>query len=211
MVESVSTPPAVSSMHRSSFLGAVFAHDNNTNATTPAHTDENRNENPNQDQNPNEQEQQPRSRPRPRPRREQVESSEAPSARALSGLQPPPTDATRSSYMTTSTTSRISGLSDFPAPPKNHHPLPHPYQHTGNIENSEDVTVVMRPTQQQEETQNSHPTTAGHMSLLTSYFHEAMAESESRAQSRTSDVEQESPTLMLAALEECIQTEHGRS
>ncbi|TFK19351.1 hypothetical protein FA15DRAFT_760094 [Coprinopsis marcescibilis] len=36
---------------------------------------------------------------------------------SFSGLQPPG-DGMRSSYMTTSTTSRISGLSDFPSPPK---------------------------------------------------------------------------------------------
>lgn len=35
----------------------------------------------------------------------------------VSGLQPP-TEATRSSYMTSSTASRMSGLSDFPTPPK---------------------------------------------------------------------------------------------
>jgi serine/arginine repetitive matrix protein 2 len=41
--------------------------------------------------------------------------------RILSGLHPPASDATRSSYMTTSTASRMSGLSDFPAPPKDPH------------------------------------------------------------------------------------------
>jgi hypothetical protein len=47
-------------------------------------------------------------------------SSEA-RARMLSSLQPPPSELTRSSYMTTSTVSRMSGLSDFPSPPKDHH------------------------------------------------------------------------------------------
>ncbi|KAJ2928231.1 hypothetical protein H1R20_g8844, partial [Candolleomyces eurysporus] len=41
----------------------------------------------------------------------------------LSVLISPVTDHTRSSYMTTSTTSRMSGLSDFPAPPRDA-PLP---------------------------------------------------------------------------------------
>lgn len=45
-------------------------------------------------------------------------SSPKSEARILSGLQPPLTDVTRSSYITTSTMSRMSGLSDFPAPPK---------------------------------------------------------------------------------------------
>lgn len=44
-------------------------------------------------------------------------SSEA-RARVFSGLQPPSSDATRTSFMTTSTASRMSGLSDFPVPPK---------------------------------------------------------------------------------------------
>jgi serine/arginine repetitive matrix protein 2 len=39
-------------------------------------------------------------------------------ARVFSGLQPPSSDATRTSFMTTSTASRMSGLSDFPVPPK---------------------------------------------------------------------------------------------
>lgn len=211
MVESVSTPPVVSSMHRNSFLGTVFVHDNSSNATDPAHANENRSQNPNQIQISNEQEQQRR----PRPRHEEVESPESRAARILSGLQAPPTDATRSSYMTTSTVSRMSGLSDFPAPPKSHH-LPHPHHHTGNMENSEDDTVVMHPMEQQEERQNNHPATPRHMSLLSSYFNEAMADSESRAQSRTGDVQQDSPTLMLAALDEedrvafTEHEEHGR-
>lgn len=62
-------------------------------------------------------------------------------ARVLSGLQPPVTEGTRSSYMTTSTFSRMSGLSDFPIPPRD-------------------------------------PLTPRHMSLLTSYFDEAMAQNE---------------------------------
>jgi len=196
MVESVSTPPAVSSMRRNSLLGTVFV-DDSTNAMTPAHANENPNPNPNENQNPHEQEQQRR----PRPRHEEVESPESRAARVLSGLQPPSTDATRSSYMTSSTASRISGLSDFPAPPKSHH-HPHPHHHPGSVENSEENTVVMRPMQQQEEQHNSHLAPPRQMSLLSSYFNEAMAESESQAQSRTGDVQQDSPTLMLTALEE---------
>lgn len=60
-----------------------------------------------------------------------------PRARVL-GLQPPVAEGTRSSYMTTSSLSRMSGLSDFPIPPRD-------------------------------------PLTPRHMSLLTSYFDEAMA------------------------------------
>lgn len=59
--------------------------------------------------------------------------------RAVSSLQPHSADPTRSSYMTESTLSRMSNLSDFPAPP--------PQQMT-----------------------------PAHMSLLTSYFQEAVAE-----------------------------------
>ncbi|KAG6812624.1 hypothetical protein H0H92_001843 [Tricholoma furcatifolium] len=40
--------------------------------------------------------------------------------RINSGLQLPSADPTRSSYLTTSSMSRISGLSDFPAPPPSH-------------------------------------------------------------------------------------------
>ena len=203
IVESVSTPLAVSSTHRSSFLGSVFAHDNNTNATTPAHANENSGPNPNQNLNEEEQEER-----RPRPRREEVESPESHAARIISGLQPPSTEATRSSYMTTSTGSRMSGLSDFPAPPRSHH---HPYHH---VENGDDDTVVMGPLQQQQ--QGHLAATPRHMSLLSSYFNEAMAQSESHAASHVDDLQQDSPTLMLAALEEEEQVsstthqEHGR-
>ncbi|KAF5378779.1 hypothetical protein D9615_006932 [Tricholomella constricta] len=48
----------------------------------------------------------------------------SPQPRIKSGLQPPLADPTRSSYMTTSTASRMSGLSDFPAPPERH-PVEH--------------------------------------------------------------------------------------
>ena len=42
-------------------------------------------------------------------------------ARARTGLNPPVSEETRSSYMTTtSTASRMSDLSDFPVPPKDH-------------------------------------------------------------------------------------------
>ena len=40
--------------------------------------------------------------------------------RILTNLQPPTPEAIRSSFMTTSTVSRISNLSDFPAPPRDH-------------------------------------------------------------------------------------------
>lgn len=48
------------------------------------------------------------------------DESHSPSSRprTLSGLQPPPPDAARSSYITTSDASRMSGLSDFPSPPR---------------------------------------------------------------------------------------------
>ncbi|KAJ7178957.1 hypothetical protein C8R46DRAFT_1071991 [Mycena filopes] len=59
-----------------------------------------------------------------------------PIPRAVSNLQPHSADPTRSSYMTESSVSRMSGLSDFPAPPPQH-------------------------------------MTPAHMSLLSSYFHEA--------------------------------------
>ncbi|KAJ7683976.1 hypothetical protein B0H17DRAFT_1073156 [Mycena rosella] len=63
-----------------------------------------------------------------------------PIPRVSSGLQPPPSaDPTRSSYMTESTVSRMSNLSDFPAPPPQH-------------------------------------MTPAHMSLLSSYFHDAVTE-----------------------------------
>ncbi|EDR03578.1 uncharacterized protein LACBIDRAFT_295200 [Laccaria bicolor S238N-H82] len=68
-------------------------------------------------------------------------NTSVPHARVLSGLQLPVTEGTRSSYMTTSTFSRMSGLSDFPIPPRDPH-------------------------------------TPRHMSLLTSYFDEAMAQNE---------------------------------
>ncbi|KAJ6598870.1 hypothetical protein DFH09DRAFT_1070759 [Mycena vulgaris] len=64
-----------------------------------------------------------------------------PISRAVSSLQPHSADPTRSSYMTESTVSRMSNLSDFPAPPPQH-------------------------------------MTPAHMSLLSSYFHEAVAERE---------------------------------
>ncbi|KAG6845163.1 hypothetical protein H0H87_012959 [Tephrocybe sp. NHM501043] len=44
----------------------------------------------------------------------------SPQSRVNSGLQPPSADPTRSSYLTTSSMSGMSGLSDFPAPPQRH-------------------------------------------------------------------------------------------
>ncbi|PPQ70345.1 hypothetical protein CVT25_000125 [Psilocybe cyanescens] len=67
------------------------------------------------------------------------------SGRILSSLMPP-TEATRSSYMTASTISRMSGLSDFPTPPKDEYVTPK------------------------------------HMSILSSYFDEALTQSESRSE-----------------------------
>jgi serine/arginine repetitive matrix protein 2 len=104
LVESVSTPPAVSSDPRESYMGQMsFAQDQIRHSPEPVDT---------------------------------VQS------RVDSGLQPPSANPTRSSYMTTSTGSRMSGLSDFPAPPRHH---------------------------------------AIHMSLLSSYFDEALSQSEARA------------------------------
>ncbi|KAG6915717.1 hypothetical protein DXG01_010275 [Tephrocybe rancida] len=48
---------------------------------------------------------------------EQEQEIAAPQLRIMSVLQPPSADPTRSSYMTTSSMSRMSGLSDFPVPP----------------------------------------------------------------------------------------------
>lgn len=80
VVESVATPPAVSSDHRISLTGQMaFAHDH---------------------------------------RRHHPEDPQTAGSHATT-LQLPSADPTRSSYMTTSTTSRMSGLSDFPVPPRN--------------------------------------------------------------------------------------------
>ncbi|KAF8195684.1 hypothetical protein K438DRAFT_1934158 [Mycena galopus ATCC 62051] len=80
-VEAVSTPPAVSAAHRSSFTGQLsFAGDTHEPPPVPKH------------------------------------GIHIP--RAVSSLQPPHSaDPTRSSYMTESTVSRMSNLSDFPVPP----------------------------------------------------------------------------------------------
>ena len=74
-----------------------------------------------------------------------IMSGEA-SARTLSSLNPP---VSRSSYMTTSTASRMSGLSDFPAPPKDHRlslstffnePLPLPFtEQQPSLESNQDA------------------------------------------------------------------------
>ncbi|GLB42456.1 hypothetical protein LshimejAT787_1104710 [Lyophyllum shimeji] len=82
VVESVSTPPAVASDHRSSYIGEVSSPNNHE-----------------------------------RPQEAQELAPISPQPRINSGLQPPSADPTRSSYMTTSTASRMSNLSDFPAPP----------------------------------------------------------------------------------------------
>ncbi|KAF9457596.1 hypothetical protein BDZ94DRAFT_1272786 [Collybia nuda] len=102
VVESVSTPPAISSDRRESQMGQMFVED--------------------------------QIQPAPVPR----DSSQS---GVHSSLQPPSAGLTRSSYMTTSTGSYISGLSDFPAPPRQY---------------------------------------ATHMSLLSSYFDEALSQSEAR-------------------------------
>lgn len=62
--------------------------------------------------------------------------------RVNSGLHPPISDPTRSSFLTSSSASRMSGLSDFPAPPRHH---------------------------------------AAHMSLLSSFFDEALSQSDTRS------------------------------
>jgi len=83
-IEAVSTPPATSSAHRSSFTGQLsFVGDH-----------------PEQEHVP-------------------VPKEGIPIPRTVSSLlQPPPSaDPTRSSYMTESTVSRMSNLSDFPVPP----------------------------------------------------------------------------------------------
>lgn len=112
MVESVSTPPAVSTERRLSYTGqTAFTNDSQA-------------------------QQQQRSL-----------ASPASQDRIISGLQAPLTEATRSSYMTTSTLSRMSNLSDFPAPPKDGSRL-----------------------------------APKHMSLLSSYFDEAMSNSEAQTE-----------------------------
>ncbi len=89
MVESVSTPPAISTEHRLSFAGQTAF--------------------------PQESQRQGLASP----------GSRDSHARIMSGLQPPLTDATRSSYTSASTHSRMSNLSDFPVPPKDtNHPRP---------------------------------------------------------------------------------------
>ncbi|PPQ70614.1 hypothetical protein CVT24_000687 [Panaeolus cyanescens] len=81
--------------------------------------------------------------------------SPATRARILSNLTAPFTEATRSSYMTTSTMSRMSGLSDFPIPPTN------PSAHS-------------RPTSKAHLSMHQGTlTTPAATSLLTSYFDEA--------------------------------------
>lgn len=93
VVESILTPTSVSPQHRpNSYAGE----------TSSAIIDEGRQRN------------QPAS-----PNALGVSSEARP--RISSGLLPPSSDATRSSYTTTSTASRMSTLSDFPAPPKDHH------------------------------------------------------------------------------------------
>ena len=93
VVESISTPSSVSPQHRPNSY---------TGETSPSTSN---NERRQQDRPAS-----PRTPNTPGETRE----------RTFSGLQPP-SDAARSSFMTTSTTSRMSGLSDFPAPPKDHH------------------------------------------------------------------------------------------
>lgn len=77
----MSTPPATSAAHRSSFIGQLsFVGDRHEHESIP--------------------------------------KDAIPIPRVVSNLQAPPSaDPTRSSYMTESSISRISNLSDFPVPP----------------------------------------------------------------------------------------------
>lgn len=160
-------------MHRNSFLGTVFNTDVSTQRQEPEQPDE----------NVNEQEQDHHTTHR---REEEVESPESRAARIISGLQPPPTDATRSSYMTTSTASRMSNLSDFPVPPMSHH-------HSDNNSGDEMTITIARPVQQ-----HHSLTTPRNVSLLSSYFNEATADSESQVESGVGDM-RDSPAMRSAA------------
>jgi hypothetical protein len=75
------------------------------------------------------------------------QSPHSDSAGHLSVLLSPVTDHTRSSYMTTSTTSRMSGLSDFPAPPKDA-PLP--------ISGHQHLSFLASPAVREESTLDRH-------------------------------------------------------
>jgi len=144
VIESVSTPPAVASERRFSFNGETIL-DHDRHKTDHGLTHSARNHYSTKELRPimgghNDGLQSPIS-----PQLEVTASPDSPDShdRILSGLQPPWTEATRSSYMTTSTVSRMSNLSDFPAPPK---------------DRPEDLRSSMTPSK--------------HMSLLSSYFND---------------------------------------
>ncbi|KAF7332059.1 hypothetical protein MKEN_00086400 [Mycena kentingensis (nom. inval.)] len=93
-VESVSTPPATSGQARVSFAGLIDQDDEAAAAESGDVLGE-----------------------QPRLPKTHIP---VPRASTRSSLQPHSADPTRSSYMTTSTLSRISNLSDFPVPPPQH-------------------------------------------------------------------------------------------
>jgi hypothetical protein len=90
--------------------------------------------------------------------------------------------------MTTSTTSRISNLSDFPVPPRSHH------DHTDDNSGYETTNTLAHPEQQQNDL-----STPSNVSLLRSYFNEAMIDSESRAELGLGDL-RDSPAMRSAAV-----------
>ncbi|PPQ70861.1 hypothetical protein CVT26_014084 [Gymnopilus dilepis] len=124
-VESVSTPPTISSSHHLSAEQSAFVHDQERRRSGGL---------------------------------ESPLSPEQERGRVSSSLQPP-TEATRSSYMTTSTLSRMSGLSDFPTPPK-----------------------------------DDYLSAKHHVSMLSSYFNEAHAQSDAQAEGRQSHLSPVPPT-----------------
>lgn len=127
VVESILTPETVSPQHRpNSYAGETSG---STAANNESHQQEDR------------------------PSSSSHATAEAREARARTGLNLPVSEITRSSYMTTSTTaSRMSGLSDFPVPPKDHRmslsayfnePLPPPFteqqqQHLSSLGSDDD-------------------------------------------------------------------------
>ncbi|KAF8802733.1 hypothetical protein BYT27DRAFT_7196275 [Phlegmacium glaucopus] len=122
VVESVLTPPSVSAQYRPN---------SRTGETSFTPTDA---EHPQQDQ--------PES-----PQTSSGISGEA-RARTFAGLRPPSFEEGRSSFMTTSTASRMSNLSDFPSPPKGNHMTLGTYFNEAS-ESQSHVPSAPRPPQQQ--------------------------------------------------------------